>query len=196
MIVGLLVSLDSERQASSRRQAPKAKVGWLRVTWNQSQYAVVRSWIGDWTKSLGPFRTDDDEPWVIPNSSSVSHDNQSDHANIQNRQSRAGDDKQRFLWAEGSDLIIANKHGTCFSIVDRAMGIAVHRIEVDQRLVLEKIEGYIKHIREDGKVHRFRSEKWPANRDASSPSILDYLAIKTVARLESPLRTDSELFLE
>jgi len=178
-MIEVFLYLDSEDRPIATTQTPKAEVGdfaYLEVKANTPVGAFL-----DWGLDkdvLVPF-SEQHRPMSVGDSYLVLLylDNQGRiTATSKIDKVVLEDDQHDFYPQQKVDLIIANSTELGFkAIVDQSYWGLLYKDEVDQRLSFgQSIEGYIKHIREDGKID-LSLKSGQQIRDDSSQVILDYL---------------------
>jgi len=177
--VEVFLYLDSEDRPIATTQTPKAEVGefaYLEVKDN-TQVGAFLDW-GLEKDVLVPFG-EQHRPMIVGDSYIVFLyiDNQDRIAATSKIDKIVlEDDQHDFRPQQTVDLIIGNSSELGFkAIVDHSHWGLLYRDEVDQRLSFgQSIQGYIKHIREDGKIDlSLKSSR--QIRDNYSQVIQDYL---------------------
>jgi predicted RNA-binding protein (virulence factor B family) len=177
--VEVFLYLDSEDRPIATTQTPKAEVGefaYLEVKDN-TQVGAFLDW-GLEKDVLVPF-AEQHRPMIVGDSYIVFLyiDNQDRIAATSKIDKIVlEDDQHDFRPQQMVDLIIGNSSELGFkAIVDHSHWGLLYRDEVDQRLSFgQSIQGYIKHIREDGKIDlSLKSSR--QIRDNYSQVIQDYL---------------------
>lgn len=178
-IVQVFLYLDSEDRPIATTQTPKAEVGefaYLQVKDN-TQIGAFLDWGLD-KDVLVPF-SEQHRPMVVGDSYIVFLylDNQARIAATSKIDKIVLQDGQHdFRPQQMVDLIIANSTELGFkAIVNHSHWGLLYKDEVDQRLSFgQSIQGYIKHVREDGKIDLSLKSSWQI-RDNHYQVIQDYL---------------------
>ncbi|GAA4454342.1 S1-like domain-containing RNA-binding protein [Novipirellula rosea] len=177
--VEVFLYLNSEDRPIATTQTPKAEVGefaYLKVK-EYTQFGAFLDWGLD-KDVLVPF-AEQHRPMTVGHSYIVFLylDNQ-DRITATSKIDKVvqEDDQHDFYPQQKVDLIIANSTELGFkAIVDQSHWGLLYKDEVDQRLSFgQSIEGYIKYIREDGKID-LSLKSGQQIRDNYSQVILDYL---------------------
>ena len=177
--VEVFLYLDSEDRPIATTQTPKAEVGefaYLEVKDN-TQIGAFLDWGLD-KDVLVPF-SEQHRPMTVGDSYIVFLylDNQDRIAATSKIDKIVlEDDQHDFRPQQTVDLIIGNSTELGFkAIVNHSHWGLLYKDEVDQRLSFgQSIQGYIKHIREDGKIDLSLKSSWQI-RDNYSQIIQDYL---------------------
>lgn len=178
-VVDVFLYLDSEDRPVATTQAPKAEVGefaYLEVKDN----TAVGSFL-DWGLDkdvLAPF-AEQHRPMVVGSSYIVflyvdSKDRIAATSKIDKIVRE--DNDHDFRPQQEVDLIIANSTELGFkAIVDNSHWGLLYKDEVDERLSFgQSLDGYIKHIRRDGRIDLSLKSNWEI-RDGYTSAIQDYL---------------------
>ncbi|WP_442511882.1 CvfB family protein [Novipirellula sp. SH528] len=177
--VEVFLYLDSEDRPIATTQTPKAEVGefaYLKVKEN-TQFGAFLDWGLD-KDVLVPF-AEQHRPMTVGHSYIVFLylDNQGRiTATSKIDKVVKEDDQHNFCPQQPVDLIIGNSTELGFkAIVDQSHWGLLYKDEVDQRLSFgQSIQGYIKYIREDGKID-LSLKSGRQIRDNYSQIILDFL---------------------
>lgn len=178
-IVQVFLYLDSEDRPIATTQTPKAEVGefaYLQVKDN-TQIGAFLDWGLD-KDVLVPF-SEQHRPMVVGDSYIVFLylDNQARIAATSKIDKIVLQDGQHdFRPQQMVDLIIANSTELGFkAIVNHSHWGLLYKDELDQRLSFgQSIQGYIKHVREDGKIDLSLKSSWQI-RDNHCQVIQDFL---------------------
>ena len=177
--VEVFLYLDSEDRPIATAQTPKAEVGefaYLQVKDN-TQIGAFLDWGLD-KDVLVPF-SEQHRPMTVGDYYIVFLylDNQGRITATSKIDKIVADDSEHNFWPQQAvDLIIANSTELGFkAIINHSHWGLLYKDEVDQRLSFgQSIQGYIKHIREDGKID-LSLKSGQQIRDSYSQIIQDYL---------------------
>ena len=177
--VDVFLYLDSEDRPIATTQTPKAEVGqfaYLEVK-DDTQIGAFLDWGLD-KDVLVPF-AEQHRPMVVGDSYLVYLylDNQERITATSRIDKIVLEDGQHYFHPQQSvDLIIANSTELGFkAIVNHSHWGLLYKDEVDERLSFgQSIQGYIKHVRNDGKLDLSLKSSWEI-RDNYSQVIQDYL---------------------